>query len=87
VTGEADPQDLTISQESIRQLAYEIDLADQTLPNWVKQTEIDTGECEGLTTEEREDLRKLRNENESLKEERKILKSRGLLREEGRGAQ
>ena len=59
---------------SIRQLAYELGIADQTLRNWIKQAEIDRGEREGLSTEEREELRRLRRENRILREEREILK-------------
>ncbi len=61
-------------EKSIRQLSYELGIADQTLRNWVKQAEIDRGKREGLTTEEREELRRLRRENRILREEREILK-------------
>lgn len=61
-------------EKSIRQLAYELGISDQTLRNWVKQAQIDHGEREGLTTKEREELRKLRRENRILREEREILK-------------
>src|SRR3712207_7782377 len=58
-------------ERSIRQLAYEIGIADQTLRSWIKQAQIDRGEREGLTTEEREELRRLRRENKILREERR----------------
>ncbi len=61
-------------EKSVRQLAYELGIADQTLRNWVRQAQIDRGEREGLTTEEREELRRLRKENKILREEREILK-------------
>jgi len=41
---------------------------------WIKRAEIDEGEREGLTTDEREELRRLRRENRQLKLEREILK-------------
>ncbi len=61
-------------EKSIRQLAYELGISDQTLRNWVRQAQIDRGEREGLSTKEREELRKLRRENRILREEREILK-------------
>jgi transposase len=62
-------------ENSIRQLAYELGISYQTLRNWLKQAEIDRGQREGLTTKEREELRRLsRRENKILREEREILK-------------
>jgi transposase len=62
-------------EKSIRQLAYELGISDQTLRNWINQVQVDRGEREGLTTEEREELRRLRRENKILREEREILKA------------
>ena len=57
------------------ELAKEFEPTAQTIWNWLKQAELDTGRrTDGLTTEEQEELRRLRRENRQLREEREILK-------------
>ena len=47
----------------------------QTIRNWVRQADLDEGRREdGLKSEEREEIRRLRRENKILREEREILK-------------
>ena len=57
------------------ELGKEFEPSAQTIRNWVNQAELDAGtRTNGLTTEEREELRRLRRENRQLKMEREILK-------------
>ena len=56
------------------ELAREFEPSSQSIRNWVRQADRDEGRREdGLTTAEREELRRLRRENRQLREEREIL--------------
>lgn len=56
-------------------LAKEYEPSSQTIRNWVAQADRDEGlRADGLTSAEREELRRLRRENRQLREEREILK-------------
>ncbi len=60
---------------SPKELAREFEPSEQTIRNWVKQADLDSGRrSDGLTTEERGEMRRLRRENRQLKLEREILK-------------
>ena len=65
---------LRTSGRSVPQLASELGCSPQSLRNWARQFDVDEGRAEGLTSDEREELRRLRRENRILAEEREILK-------------
>jgi transposase len=58
----------------VAKIARDLDVSTETLRKWVNQAEVDAGEREKLTTEEKEELRHLRREVKILREEREILK-------------
>ena len=66
--------DLIRAGRSPEALAKEFKPTAQAIRNWVKQDDLDKGRREdGLTTEERAELRRLRRENRRLRMDREIL--------------
>ena len=66
--------ELVRAGRSPEDLAREFEPTAQTVRNWVAQADRDEGRRnDGLTTAEREELRRLRRENRRLREEREIL--------------
>jgi len=59
---------------TIGQVARDFDLTETAVRAWVRQAEIDDGDRDGLTTEERKELVELRRENRQLREDVGILK-------------
>ena len=61
---------------NLSQVARDLDLTASSLRNWVKQAEVDEGRGSqgALTSEEKQELQKLRRENNTLRMERDFLK-------------
>jgi transposase len=57
------------------ELSREYEPTEQTIRNWVAQTDRDQGiRSDGVSSQEREELRRLRRENKILRQEKEILK-------------
>ena len=72
----ADAVRLVRETGNLCQVARDLDLTESSLRNWLKQADIDDGRGRPgeLTSEEREELRRLRRENRTLQMERDFLK-------------
>ena len=64
------------SDRSIPALAADLGVSSEALRHWLRQADADAGRGQpgDLTTDERDELRRLRRENHLLKQEREILK-------------
>jgi transposase-like protein len=60
---------------SIADIARELGIAESCLRRWIKQSQLDRGERDdGLSSSEREELKRLRRENARLRQEKEILR-------------
>jgi transposase len=67
--------ELVRAGRSPESLAHEFEPSAQAIRNWVRQADRDAGRRnDGLTTDERSELQRLKRENATLREEREILK-------------
>jgi len=66
--------DLARAGRTVRSLAREFNVTDTTIRSWLRQADLDAGRRnDGLTSEEKQELARLRKENTRLREERDIL--------------
>ena len=63
-----------------RRLAKDLGISDVTLRRWIREDEAARGErAGGLSSDEREELARLRDENAKLRMEREILRKAAVL--------
>ena len=67
------------SGRPIAQVAADLGIPSETLRRYVRRVEVDTGRREGLTSEEHEEIRKLRKEVFELRRANEILKSASVF--------
>jgi transposase len=59
---------------TIESVAGKVGCSAQTLGNWIKRHEIDTGLQDGVTSQERDRIKALERENKELRRANEILK-------------
>jgi transposase len=60
--------------EAICSIAEKIGCSSETLRKWVRRIEVDSGQREGLTSEEKSRLKELERENRELRRANEILR-------------
>lgn len=63
-----------LREKPIAQIAKDLGIAESGLRRWMKQADVDEGMSEGLTSDERAELVRLRREKRVLEMEVEILK-------------
>src|SRR5580765_1659498 len=74
------------SGRPLRETAVDLGISTETLRMWVRQADVDGGRREGLTSEQRQELRELRRKVRTLEQEREILKKAAVLSTRQRNA-
>jgi transposase len=66
--------ELVRSGRKLVELVEGFSVSEQAIRNWIKQADVGAGKrADGLSTQEKEELQRLRRENEQLRTEREIL--------------
>ena len=68
-------KDYSSQWAAIRSIAEKFGCSPETLREWVRQEERDRGDRAGLSSDEREELKRLRRENRELARTNEILKA------------
>jgi len=63
----------------VTRVARQLGVGTESLRNWIKQDEIEAGLRPGLTTEERDELKRLRKENRELQRANDILQAAAVF--------
>jgi transposase len=63
----------------VTRVARQLGVGTESLRQWVKQADVDAGKGQGLTSEERQELRTLRKQNRELQRANDILQAAAVF--------
>ena len=61
--------------EAIKTVSGRLGMSSETLRKWVRQTEVDNGDRDGVSSAERAEIRELKRKNRELEQTVEILKA------------
>ena len=67
------------SEKPLSVLAKDLGVSEQSLRTWRRRAEVDAGERGGLSSDQLEELRRLRRENRTLQMEREVLRKAAVF--------
>jgi transposase len=70
---------MRVTDKPLAVLSKDLGVSEQTLRHWRRQAQVDHGEREGATSDQLEELRRLRRENRTLQMEREVLKKAAVF--------
>jgi len=68
-------KELGTSQGTVKRVASQLGYGVESVRTWVKQADIDDGDAVGVSTADREKMKRLEQENRELRRANQILKS------------
>ncbi len=67
-------KELGTSQGTVKRVAEQLGYGVELVPLWVKKVDIDSGDAAGISTADREKMKRLEQENRELRRANEILK-------------
>ena len=65
--------------QAVGKVAGQVGVSHESVRRWIAQSEVDAGDKQGVTTQEREEVRKLKAEVRQLREANEILKAASVF--------
>ena len=72
-------KDYSSRTQAVLKVSEQVGVSHESVRRWVAQHEVDVGAKQGTTTQEREEVKRLKAENRQLREANEILKAASVF--------